>query len=151
MPLVVYLRTGCLGHCTGISFIASPSLAVRLNQPIHPHNLFAGLASLAKPLLAGFFGFKLHLVVNDRGEILSSAFRPATWMTANQFCDWPSNCLASSSAIKGMLPQPLKQSLRELFDVQLITKLCGNMKNQLMTMTDRILLRRQAIIETIID
>lgn len=52
---------------------------------------------------------------------------------------------------KGYASQPLKQALRELFDVQLITKLCGNMKNQLMTMTDRILLRRQAIIETIID
>ena len=43
------------------------------------------------------------------------------------------------------------QSLRELFDIQLITKLRDNMKNQLMSLSDRILLRRRAIIETIID
>ena len=38
-----------------------------------------------------------------------------------------------------------------MFDIQLITKLRANMKNQLMLLTDRLLLRRRAIIETIID
>jgi hypothetical protein len=38
-----------------------------------------------------------------------------------------------------------------MFNLQLITKLRANMKNQLMLLTDRILLRRRAIIETIID
>ena len=52
---------------------------------------------------------------------------------------------------KGYISQTLAKSLREMFDIQLITKLRKNMKNQLMTMTDRILLRRRAIIETIID
>ncbi len=52
---------------------------------------------------------------------------------------------------KGYISQSLAQSLREMFDLQLITKLRTNMKNQLMTWSDRILLRRRAIIETIID
>ena len=52
---------------------------------------------------------------------------------------------------KGDISQSLMESLRELFDLQLITKLRRNMKSRLMTMSDRILLRRRAIIETIID
>jgi Transposase DDE domain len=52
---------------------------------------------------------------------------------------------------KGYLSQSLAQSLRELFDLQLITKLRSNMKNQLMLWTDRMLLCRRAIVETIIN
>lgn len=52
---------------------------------------------------------------------------------------------------KGYISQALAKKLREMFDLQLITKLRKNMKNQLMTLSDRILLCRRAIIESIID
>jgi hypothetical protein len=52
---------------------------------------------------------------------------------------------------KGYISHPLAQTLRQMFDLQLITKLRSNMKNQLMLWTDRMLLRKRAIIETIID
>jgi len=45
VPLIVYLRTCCLGECTGISFIDSTALDVCLNQRIHCHKVFAGLAA----------------------------------------------------------------------------------------------------------
>lgn len=52
---------------------------------------------------------------------------------------------------KGYFSQPLAKTLREMFDIQLINKLRSNMNNQLMTMTDHILLRHRVTIETIID
>lgn len=151
VPLIVYLRTCCLGHCTGISFIASPSLDVCLNQRIHTHKVFAGLAKRGKTSTGWFFGFKLHLVVNDRGEILSFCITPGNVDDRKPVSQLVKKLFGKLFGDKGYISQPLAQALRELFDVQLITKLRDNMKNQLMTMTDRILLRRRAIIETIID
>lgn len=74
VPLTIYLRTCCLGDCTGISFIDSTSLDVCLNQRIHSHKVFAGLAERGKTSTGWFYGFKLHLVVNDRGELLQYCF-----------------------------------------------------------------------------
>jgi IS5 family transposase len=151
VPLIVYLRACCLGHCTGISFIDSTSLDVCLNQRIHTHKVFAGLAERGKTSTGWFFGFKLHLVVNERGEILQMCITPGNVDDRKPVPRLVKKLFGKLFGDKGYISQPLAQTLRELFDIQLITKLRNNMKNQLMTMTDRILLRRRAIIETIID
>jgi transposase len=150
VPLIMYLRTYCLGDCTGISFIDSTSLDVCLNQRIHAHKVFAGLAARGKTSTGWFFGFKLHLVVNDRGEILQFCLSPGNVDDRKPVPRLVKKLFGKLFGDKGYLSQPLAQSLREMFDIQLITKLRDNMKNQLMTWTDRILLRRRAIIETII-
>jgi transposase len=151
VPWIMYLRTHCLGDCTGISFIDSTSLDVCLNQRIHAHKVFAGLAARGKTSTGWFFGFKLHLVVNDRGEILQFCLSPGNVDDRKPVPRLVKNLFGKLFGDKGYLSQPLAQSLREMFDIQLITKLRDNMKNQLMTMADRILLRRRAIVETIID
>jgi transposase len=151
IPLMVYLRTRCLGRCSGISFIDSTSLDVCLNQRIHSHKVFAGLAGRGKTSTGWFFGFKLHLVVNDRGEILRFCLTPGNIDDRKPVPHLADRLFGKLFGDKGYISQPLAQSLREMFDVQLITKLRRNMKNQLMTWSDRILLRRRAIIETIID
>jgi hypothetical protein len=53
---------------------------------------------------------------------------------------------------KGYISQPLMELLRQTIGVQLVTKLKSNAKNRLlMTLMDRILLRRRAIVESVID
>ncbi len=52
---------------------------------------------------------------------------------------------------KGYLSQPLFEELFRTFGIQLITKLKSNMKNRLMVFSDMLLLRKRAIVETIID
>ena len=69
-PLCVFLHT-CFGPCTGIAFIDSSALAVCDNRRIHSHKVFDGWAARGKTSMGWFFGFKLHLVVNDRGELLA--------------------------------------------------------------------------------
>jgi hypothetical protein len=75
VPLAVYLRH-CFGRCTGISFIDSTALAVCRNPRIHQHKVFAGLAARGKTTFGWFFGFKLHLVVNDQGDLLAVQLTP---------------------------------------------------------------------------
>jgi len=62
------------GECTGISFVDSTPLRVCRNQRIRIHKTFDGPASRGKCSLGSFFGFKLHLIINDKGEILNFVF-----------------------------------------------------------------------------
>jgi len=151
VPLIVYLRTCCLGECSGVSFIDSTSLDVCLNQRIHCHKVFAGLAERGKTSTGWFFGFKLHLVVNERGQILQFCLTPGNVDDRKPVPQLAQHLFGKLFGDKGYISQKLADQLRELFDVQLITKLRSNMKNQLMLLSDRLLLRRRAIIETIID
>lgn len=151
VPLIIYLRTCCLGDCSGISFIDSTSLDVCLNQRIHSHKVFAGLAERGKTSMGWFFGLKLHLVVNDRGELLQICITPGNVDDRKPVPRLVKKLFGKLFGDKGYISQPLAQTLREMFDIQLITKLRKNMKGQLMTLSDRIMLRRRAIIETIID
>jgi hypothetical protein len=151
LPLTVYLRTCCVGQCSGISFIDSTSLDVCLNQRIHSHKVFDGLAQRGKTSTGWFFGFKLHLVVNDQGELLSTCITAGNVDDRKPVPNLAKVLFGKLYGDKGYISQPLAQSLHEMFDVQLITNLRSNMKNQLMLWTDRMLLRKRAIIETIID
>lgn len=151
VPLTVYLQTCCLGQCSGISFIDSTSLDVCLNQRIHSHKVFAGLAQRGKTSTGWFFGFKLHLVVNERGEILQFCITPGNVDDRKPVPKLAQRLFGKLFGDKGYISQKLAQQLREMFNVQLITKLRANMNNQLMLLSDRLLLRRRAIIETIID
>lgn len=90
-------------------------------------------------------------MVNDRGELLQLCITPGNVDDRKPVPRLVRKLFGKLFGDKGYISQPLAQSLRELFNIQLITKLRSNMKNQWMTMTDRILLRRRAIIETIID
>ncbi len=70
VPLVIFLKTMCLGQCTGVSFIDSTPLRVCHTKRENQHKTFKGMATKGKSTMGWFYGFKLHLIINDRGEIL---------------------------------------------------------------------------------
>jgi len=70
VPSCGYLQTR-KGECSGISFIDSTSLKVCHNRRIHSHKVFASCARRGKTSVDRFFGCKLHLVINDCGELLA--------------------------------------------------------------------------------
>ena len=76
-PLTIFIKTVLIGRCTGISFVDSTPLRVCRNQRIHIHKTFEGLATRGKCSMGWFFGFKLHLIINDKGEILNFMFTSA--------------------------------------------------------------------------
>jgi transposase len=152
LPLCAYFQQTCLGDCTGVSFIDSTSLDVCLNQRIASHKVFAGLAERGKTSTGWFFGFKLHLVINDRGELLSVYLTPGNVDDRNPVPRLLRKLFGKVFGDKGYISQPLRDFLRQTLGVQLVTKLRSNAKNQLpMPLMDRILLRKRAIIESVID
>ena len=74
LQLTVFIKQVLLGECTGISLVDSTPLRVCRNQRIHMHKTFQGLASRGKCSMGWFFGFKLHLIINNKGEILNFMF-----------------------------------------------------------------------------
>jgi len=58
-----------LGKQTGIYFIDSMIVKVCPIKREKQHKVFRGLAQKGKSSMGWFFGFKLHLVINDHGEL----------------------------------------------------------------------------------
>lgn len=71
LPLTMFLKTSCLGSCTGISFVDSTPVRVCKNKRIKNNKVFKDIAKVGKSTMGWFYGFKLHIVINDKGEILS--------------------------------------------------------------------------------
>ncbi len=150
VPLTVYLHTK-MGVCTGISFIDSTPLAVCKTPRITNHRVFAGLAHRGKTTTGWFFGFKLHLVINDRGELLAFCLTPGNRDDRAPVPRLARNLFGKLIADKGYLSQPLFERLFCDQGLQLITRLRKNMANALMDWGDQCLLRKRAVIESVND
>jgi hypothetical protein len=149
-PLSAYLKS-LYGRCHGISFIDSTALLVCDNHRIHNHKVFAGLAQRGKGSMGWFYGFKLHLVVNDCGELLACQITPGNVDDREPVPALSRRLFGKLIADRGYISQALFEQLLDTFGVQLITKLRKNMKNRLMPLLDKLLLRKRAIIESIVD
>jgi hypothetical protein len=149
VPLCAYLDS-CQGHCTGISFVDSTPLAVCHNRRIQQHRVFAGLAERGKNSVDWFYGFKLHLVVNDRGDLLACQITPGNVDDRKPLPHLARRLFGKLFGDKGYLSQRLFETLFTQ-GVELLTPLKKNMKNRLVPLSDKWLLRHRAIIETIND
>ena len=141
-----------LGYCTGISFTDATSLRVCNNKRIFNHKVFDGIAQRAKSTIGYFFGFKLHLVINDKVEILNFVITPGNVDDREPLKNdrYLEKIFGKLFADKGYIGQKLFEQLF-IDGIHLITGLKRNMKNCLMSMNDNILLRKRSIIETIND
>jgi hypothetical protein len=149
VPLCAYLRW-CYGDCSGISFIDSTSIAVCHNRRIKQHKVFETMAQRGHTSVDWFFGFKLHIVVNECGELLGCRLTAGNVDDRQPVPTLVKRLFGKLFADKGYLSQTLFEQLFAQ-GLQLITKVRRNMKNQLMVLTDKALLRRRAIIESIYD
>lgn len=64
------------GRCTGITILDSSPLAVCDNLRIPRHRVFAKVAARGKSSTGWFYGLKLHIAINHRGELLSIKVTP---------------------------------------------------------------------------
>lgn len=150
VPLTVYLHTQ-VGACTGISFVDSTALAVCRNPRIHQHRVFAVDARRGKTSVGWFYGFKLHLVVTDRGELLAFCLTPGNVDDRQPVPRLVRRLFGKLFGDTGYISQPLAEQLFIEHGVRLITKLRKNMRNVLLDVADKLLLRKRALIETIND
>lgn len=152
LPMAIFLKTCCLGTCTGISFVDSTSISVCKNKRIPRHKVFDGIAQRGKSTMGYFFGFKLHYVINDKGEIISFVITPGNVddrepLKNKKFIE---KIRGKLYADKGYISKELTEILF-VDGLHLVTSIRNNMKNVIMEMKDKILLRKRSVIETIND
>lgn len=138
--------------CTGISFIDSTILKVCDNRRIHSHKVMKDYAKVGKSSTGWFYGLKLHLVINHRGEILSFFITSANVddRNSNVVRHLTEGIFGKLYGDRGYISQKLFEELYER-GIQLITKIRNNMKSKLLNMRDKILLRKRGIIESVND
>jgi hypothetical protein len=152
VPMMLFLKTHCMGKSRGINFIDSTHMKVCHNRRIHNHKVFAAVAERGQCSIGWFYGFKLHLIINDKGEILSF------YLTKGNVDDRNLKVMTSMTQdIFGKLfgdKGYISKALAELLwgnGIQLITKPRKNMKDFNISQADKIMLRKRAIIECVND
>jgi len=149
IPLCFYLQTR-KGQTAGIAFIDSLPLAVCHNRRIPSHKVFAHVAERGKSSVDWFYGFKLHLIVNDQGELLAFHLTPGNVDDRKPVPKMTKGLFGKLFGDRGYISQALQEVLSAQ-NLQLITKIKKRMKNRLLGVWDQLLLRKRALIETIND
>ena len=154
LPLSLFVQwIGFKTSCTGISFVDSTTLNVCDSHRIPQHKVFEGIAKRGKSSTGWFYGFKLHLVINDRGEILSFCLTPGNVDDRNRkvMSHLTKDLFGKLFADKGYVSKKLFEDLLEQ-GVEFITKQKKNAKNPgMLCFFDRLLLRKRAVIESVND
>jgi len=149
MLLGAYLQTR-LGRCSGVSFVDSSKIAVCHNLRIKQNKVFAGIAHRGKTSVDWFYGFKLHLMVSDPGELLAWQITLGNVDDRQPVPPMSKRIWGKLFGDRGYLSQKLS-ALLGAKNIQLITKIRKKMKNQLVNYFDKVMLRKRAIIESIFD
>ena len=152
LPLAFFVCTRS-GKCSGISFIDSTTLDVCDNHRINQHKVFKDIAQRGKSSMGWFYGFKLHISINDCGEILNFCLTPGNIDDRNfkVIKQLTKSMFGKLFADKGYLSQKLFDSLWDK-GIELITKQKKNVKKKgLRKLSDRLLLRKRAVIESVND
>jgi hypothetical protein len=149
IPLCAYLQTR-KGKSQGVAFIDSTLLAVCHPRRSSRHKVFAGLARWGRNSFGWCYGFKLHLLLNDVGELLACRLTAANGDDRKPVPQLVKAVQGKVCGDRGYMSQAL---FADLFahGVQLITKLRKDMKNTLLPILDKLLLRKRSLIETVND
>lgn len=149
VPLFAYLLSK-RGEITGIAFIDSTSIDVCHNKRIKRNQVFKGLAKRGKTTSGWFYGFKLHLIINEKGEILAFQLTLGNIADVSVVETLSRGIVGKLFGDKGYISAQLAKRLLEQ-GLELFTTVRSNMKQRLMKLSDRILLRKRAIVETVND
>lgn len=150
LPPLCLLIHSLQGQETGIYVTDSTKLGVCANPRIARNKTFKGLAARGRSTMGWFFGFKLHIVMNHKGELMALKITPGNEDDRAPLESMAKGLKGKILADKGYISKPLFDRLWKQ-GLHLITGIRKNMKNHLMPLMDKLLLRKRFIIETLFD
>ena len=147
IPLACLLRFS-LGACSGIGFIDATPLKICHNKRIFSNKVFKDLARRGKSTMGWFFGFKIHIVVNTTGELLSFHITKGNRDDRKSVKGLCKSMFGKIYGDKGYISQKLFEEMME-FGVQIITQLKSKMKAKIMPLEDRLMLKKRSLVESV--
>ena len=152
VPMVVFLQTCCLGQCSGISFLDSTVIRACHYKREKQNRVFRDIAAKGRGTMGWFFGFKLHIIINECGEIIDFLVTKGNEDDRQPLRDraFHEKVFGKIFADRGYIGKDLFEKLF-VDGIHLVTKIKKNMKNSLMHIYDKIMLRKRAVVESVND
>ena len=147
LPMSILLQS-LKGEKTGIYIVDSTSLKVCHNRRINNHKVFEGMAARGRTTMGWFYGFKLHVAINNKGEIMAIKFTAANTNDLAVLDEITKNLKGKVFGDKGYISKELFSKLWNR-GLQLVTGIRRNMRNYLMPLIDKFMLRGRFIIESV--
>lgn len=136
---------------TGIYYIDSKKLVVCHNKRIRQHKVFKDKASSGKSSTGWFYGFKVHLLINEIGEIVDFDLTPGNVADNNQnilkriLKNIKGLCFVDKGYITKLWGEFYEKGLK------IVTKTKKTTKAKLIPLRERYLLAKRPIIESVND
>lgn len=137
-----------LGFCSEVSFIDATPLKVCHNKRIYGNKVFKKLTRVGKSTMGWFFGFKLHITCNTKGELLSVKITPGNCDDRKCVKDLCKDLSGKVYADKGYISQKLFEEMLE-YGIKIVTQLRAKMKPKIMPLEDRLMLKKRSLIESV--
>lgn len=147
VPLCAYLQSR-KQTSQGISFVDSTTIIVCSNKRTYSHKVFEEFASMGKSTKGWFYGFKLHLICDHNGELIGCNITPGNVDDRVPVPVLAKDLTGKLFGDKGYISQSLFEKLLEQ-GLRLVTGIKKNMKNKLLALFDKIMLRKRALIESV--
>ena len=135
------------GERTGTYFIDSTSIKVCHNRRQSSNKVFDGLARYSKSTMGYFYGFKLHLIINEKGEFVALRITKGNVDDRSPVPELTKTLMGTIYADKGYIKQNLFVNLYER-GLKLVHGIKKNMKNKLLSLEEKMFLRK-SLIETV--
>ncbi len=152
VALIAYLHCLRLGALLGIYYGDSTTLSVCHNRRIGQHKVFAYQGQRGKTSVDWCYGFKLFVVVNAVGELVNAFITPANVSDSSEatikrlFKGLSGVAFADKGFINSKAFEALLQN-----GLKLITTIRSNMKNKLLELKEKLLLKKRGMVEAVIE
>lgn len=149
LPLTLLLH--CLrGEQTGVYFIDSTKLQICHNKRTNSNRVFGKMASIGKSSYGWFMGFKLHLIINRKGEVMAIKITKGNSSDLSQAAGLARDLVGKLFGDKGYISKDLFAKLYKK-GLRLFTGIRKDMKNHLLDIGDKDLLRKRSLIESVFN
>lgn len=134
----------------GINFIDSTRIPVCHNKRTNSHKVFESFAEIGKSTMGWFLGFKLHMVIDTQGNILSVNLTKGNVDDRIPLMKLIQGLSGKLFGDKGYIKKELAQELHEL-GITLITPLKKNMKARFIPINifNLIMSKKRILIESV--
>lgn len=148
IPLFLFMK-GVNKTQTGIYFVDSTTLKVCHIKREKSNKTFKGIATKSKSTMGWFFGFKVHIIINNLGEIMNFTITAANVDDRKPVPNLMQRLKGWLFGDKGYLGKPLAETLKQQA-ISMFTKVKKNMQKQPITPEQTALLKKRGIVETVI-
>ncbi|XVN40339.1 MAG: IS982 family transposase [Rickettsia endosymbiont of Argas persicus] len=149
LPFAIMLQL-FRGEETGIYFIDSTKLSICHTKRISNNKVFGNIAKIGMSSYGWFMGFKLHIVINNKGAIMAIKITKANNSDLSAAEAITAGLQGKIFGDKGYISKDLFSKLYNR-GLRLFTGIRKDMKNHLIEMEDKMQLRKRSLVESVFN